>query len=145
MSGKRLSVGLNSRFTSLWQKAVSLPLPDFGSHETYCTNAILRAETLINTLKISIYARGLWNDIETCTILTTSANSLLQTVHDRMPVILKPNDYAQWLDPRVQDARELKGLLQPYQDEPMQAIPVSTRVNSVKFDDAHCLEPLKTD
>ncbi len=83
-----------------------------------------------------------WNDIETCIILTTSANSLLQTIHDRMPVILNREDYGRWLDPTVQDAEVLKDLLQPYPDEPMQAIPVSTRVNSAKFDDALCLKPL---
>jgi putative SOS response-associated peptidase YedK len=83
-----------------------------------------------------------WNDIETCTILTTSANSLLQTIHDRMPVILQPDDYARWLDPRLQNATDLKELLQPYPDEFMEAIPVSTRVNSAKFDDALCIQPL---
>jgi putative SOS response-associated peptidase YedK len=45
-----------------------------------------------------------WNDIETCTILTTAANSLLQPIHDRMPVILSPEDYGRWLDPNIQDA-----------------------------------------
>jgi putative SOS response-associated peptidase YedK len=83
-----------------------------------------------------------WNDIETCIILTTSANSLLQTIHDRMPVILNHEDYSRWLDPSIQDSRVLKDLLQPYPDEPMQAIPVSTRVNSAKFDDALCIKPL---
>lgn len=83
-----------------------------------------------------------WNDIETCTILTTSANSLLQTIHDRMPVILQPDDYARWLDPRLQNATDLKELLQPYPDDSMEAIPVSTRVNSAKFDDALCIQPL---
>jgi putative SOS response-associated peptidase YedK len=85
-----------------------------------------------------------WKDIETCTILTTTANDLLQTIHDRMPVILKPEDYARWLDPQVQDPRELSDLLCPFPDEPMQAIPVSTRVNSAKLDDALCVEPLQT-
>jgi len=83
-----------------------------------------------------------WNDIETCTILTTSAHSLLQTIHDRMPVILQPDDYARWLDPRLQNAPDLKELLQPYPDDSMEAIPVSTRVNSAKFDDALCIKPL---
>jgi putative SOS response-associated peptidase YedK len=82
-----------------------------------------------------------WNDIETCIILTTSANSLLQTIHDRMPVILNHEDYSRWLDPSIQDSRVLKELLQPYPAEPMQAIPVSTRVNSAKFDDALCIKP----
>jgi putative SOS response-associated peptidase YedK len=86
-----------------------------------------------------------WNDIETCTILTTSANSLLQPIHDRMPVILSPEDYRRWLDPTVQGGRVLLDLLRPYPDAPMQAIPVSTRVNSAKIDDALCIETLTAD
>ncbi len=84
-----------------------------------------------------------WNDLETFTILTTTANTLLQTIHDRMPVILKPDDYDRWLDPSVQNPLELSDLLQPYPDEPMQAIPVSTRVNAAKVDEVECIEPLQ--
>ena len=80
-----------------------------------------------------------WNDIETFTIVTTSANSLLQPIHDRMPVILQPKDYAEWLEPQNQDTQRLSRLLQPFPDEAMQAIPVSTRVNSAKVDDAQCI------
>jgi putative SOS response-associated peptidase YedK len=83
-----------------------------------------------------------WNDIETFTILTTSANTLLQTIHDRMPVILKSEDYKRWLDPTIQDGRQLSDLLCPFPDESMQAIPVSTRANAATVDDAQCVEPL---
>jgi putative SOS response-associated peptidase YedK len=75
------------------------------------------------------------------TILTTTANTLLATIHDRMPVILQPEDYARWLDPTIQAPRQLQDLLKPFPEEPMQAIPVSARVNSAKIDDALCLEP----
>jgi putative SOS response-associated peptidase YedK len=84
-----------------------------------------------------------WNDIETFTILTTTANTLLKTIHDRMPVILQPEDYARWLDPSIQDGRQLSDLLKPFPDEPMQAVPVSTRVNSATVDDIQCIEPLQ--
>jgi putative SOS response-associated peptidase YedK len=84
-----------------------------------------------------------WNDLETFTILTTSANALLQTIHDRMPVILQPDDCERWLDPSIQLPRELSGLLQPFPDDRMQAFPVSTRVNRVKVDDVQCIEPLQ--
>jgi putative SOS response-associated peptidase YedK len=86
-----------------------------------------------------------WNDIETCTILTTSANSLLQPIHDRMPVILSSEDYGRWLDPNIQGGKVLLDLLRSFPDEPMQAIPVSTRVNSAKNDDALCIEMLSAD
>ena len=58
---------------------------------------------------------GLWewwgseqDRLESCTILTTSANELIAGLHDRMPVILGPADYDQWLDPSVVDAAELR-------------------------------------
>jgi putative SOS response-associated peptidase YedK len=86
-----------------------------------------------------------WNDIETCTILTTAANGLLQPIHDRMPVILSPKDYGRWLDPTFQGGQSLLNLLRPFPDVPMQAIPVSTRVNSAKTDDMLCINPLLTD
>jgi putative SOS response-associated peptidase YedK len=83
-----------------------------------------------------------WNDIETCTILTTEANGLLQPIHDRMPVILNPEDYGRWLDPNIQGGQPLSDLLRPFPDASMQAIPVSTRVNSAKNDDALCIAML---
>jgi putative SOS response-associated peptidase YedK len=86
-----------------------------------------------------------WNDIETCTILTTSANGLLQPIHDRMPVILSSEDYVRWLDPNSQGGQVMLDLLRSFPDEPMQAIPVSTRVNSAKNDDALCIEMLSAD
>ena len=84
-----------------------------------------------------------WNDIESFTVLTTAANALLEPIHERMPVILRPEDYARWLDPAVQDIKHLTDLLRPFPDEPMQAVPVGARVNSAQIDDALCLEPLQ--
>jgi putative SOS response-associated peptidase YedK len=59
-----------------------------------------------------------------------------------MPVILSPEDYGRWLDPNVQSGQPLSDLLRPFSDETMQAVPVSTRVNSAKIDDALCIEIL---
>jgi putative SOS response-associated peptidase YedK len=86
-----------------------------------------------------------WNDIETCTILTTSANGLVQPIHDRMPVILSPENYGRWLDPNIQGGQLLSDLLRPFSDAFMHATPVSTRVNSAKIDDALCIEILSSD
>ncbi len=77
--------------------------------------------------------------LDTCTILTTDANALLRPVHDRMPVIVAPGDYARWLDPSLADPADL---IRPYPDEAMRVDPVSTRVNSVKFDDPTLIEPV---
>ena len=93
---------------------------------------------------------GLWerNDrtgkpIESCTILTTSANQLMAPLHERMPVIIPPEHYGFWLDPEVQDATELEKLLQPFPVDEMTAYPVSTLVNSPKNDVPECVEPLR--
>ena len=72
--------------------------------------------------------------LETCTIITTEANELLAPVHDRMPVILKPEDYEQWLDPRERDAARLKPLLAPFPAAEMDSHPVSRAVNAPMAD-----------
>ena len=77
--------------------------------------------------------------IESCTIVTTTANKTLRDLHDRMPVILAPNDYAKWLDPKSEDPAALQYLLAPCGDDELIADPVSTHVNKVANDDASCV------
>jgi len=79
--------------------------------------------------------------LSTCSILTTAPNSLMASIHERMPVILKPEDEGLWLDSRVNDVNKLRRLFHPYPSEEMEAYAVSTRVGNTKFDDAACLEP----
>ena len=75
--------------------------------------------------------------LDTCTIVTTQANALLAAMHDRMPAIIAPAQYARWLDVAVTDVAEL---FAPYPAEAMTWYPVSTRVNSVRHDDAALIE-----
>lgn len=89
---------------------------------------------------------GLWEfwkgeepPIESCTILTTDANEIVQPLHDRMPVILEPRDYQRWLDPAPRDPGELQEMLRPFPTEEMTAIAVSARVNNVQNDGPECL------
>jgi len=77
--------------------------------------------------------------LDTCTILTTEANALLARVHDRMPVIIDPADYAAWLDPAHADPVDL---IAPCPAQRMAMWPVSTRVNSVRNDDPSLIEPV---
>ncbi len=77
-----------------------------------------------------------------CAILTTEANSLMQPIHARMPVILEPQDYARWLEPEQTHGVVLLPLLQPYRPDDLIAHPVSTRVNNVKNNDEDLLRPL---
>ncbi|MCO6452217.1 MAG: SOS response-associated peptidase [Caldilineales bacterium] len=79
--------------------------------------------------------------IESCTILTTTANKMIERVHNRMPVILDRQDFSDWLDPATATGI-LHHLLRPYPAEEMMAYPVSTIVNSPVNDVPACVEPL---
>lgn len=75
----------------------------------------------------------------TFAILTCAANELTAQVHDRMPVILAPRDYAAWLDPAA-SRPDLEALLAPWPAADMEAWPVSPRVNNPKNDDPSLLD-----
>jgi len=92
---------------------------------------------------------GLWErwekgeePVESCTILTTDANELMQPIHERMPVILSPNQYDLWLDPRCQDSEKLAKLLRPFPAAGMLAYRVSALVNNPKNDMPQCVEAI---
>jgi putative SOS response-associated peptidase YedK len=93
---------------------------------------------------------GLWEHwrstdgevIESCTLITTEANDLLQPIHDRMPVILPPGAFDLWLDPAVADTRPLTWLLCPFPAEEMATYPVSPRVNTPANDGPDLIAPL---
>jgi putative SOS response-associated peptidase YedK len=92
---------------------------------------------------------GLWEHwvdpsgkaVETCTIITTDANPRVGELHNRMPAILAPDNYAAWLHA---DSSKVQELLKPFPSEHMTIYPVGLRVNNVKNDDAECLAPLAT-
>jgi putative SOS response-associated peptidase YedK len=96
---------------------------------------------------------GLWDRwtnqqgevIETCTIVTTAPNSLLTDIHDRMPVILSPDNYDLWLDPAFRNTASVSCMLKPFDPALMRRYPVSTRVNQVQNDDADCAKPVEPD
>lgn len=77
--------------------------------------------------------------IESCTILTTGPNELMQRLHDRMPVILSPEDYELWLDPTFQGLDALQALQRPLAADAMIADPVSTLVNSPRNESPECI------
>lgn len=93
---------------------------------------------------------GLWEHwtptegepLETCTIITTEPNDLMASIYNRMPVILAPTSYDQWLDPAFQHIGPLKALLRPYLSEELTAYPVSALVNNPRHDAPQCLEPV---
>ena len=83
---------------------------------------------------------GQW--VKTCSILTTTPNAVTSAVHDRMPVILDPDNFDLWLDPGMQDVTTASELLKPYDGRLMQCYPVSTRINYVANDDEECSRPV---
>jgi putative SOS response-associated peptidase YedK len=64
-------------------------------------------------------------------------------IHDRMPVILAPEDYSRWLDPDVRDPEKLASMLRPYPSEAMVAQAVSTYVNSPSREGPQCIAPVE--
>jgi putative SOS response-associated peptidase YedK len=90
---------------------------------------------------------GLWEswrngrEIRSCTIITTAPNELAASIHNRMPVILHPEDYDMWLDPDFDEREPLTSLLKPFPAEAMEAYPVSRRVNNPANNDAGVVEP----
>lgn len=88
---------------------------------------------------------GLWDiwekpggeRIESCTIITTAANAVIQPLHDRMPLIVAPEDYGVWLTVNIDGASDVLGVPSSAQ---LEAYPVSTRVNKPANDDPGCIE-----
>ncbi len=75
-------------------------------------------------------------------IITTEANPLLQPLHERMPVILEPEQYDFWLNPMNDDAEGLKMLLKPYPTEEMSVFRVGNDVNKVANNTPELIEPV---
>ena len=80
---------------------------------------------------------ALWNGVRSVSLITTAPNELMESIHDRMPVIVAPEDYAAWLDNEVPD---LMRYVRPFPAERMSARPVSMRVNQPENDDPALLE-----
>ena len=78
--------------------------------------------------------------VRTFCVITTDANELARTVHDRMPVILRGVDADAWIDSAVDDPKALASLLRPFPAKEMIAFPVSTRVNKVSDGSPHTVD-----
>lgn len=89
-----------------------------------------------------------WHDkegetvIESCTILTTDANETVGKLHNRMPVILEPENFALWLDPEETGIENLSPLLHPAREGILIMYPVSTFVNKATNEGEKCIEPV---
>jgi putative SOS response-associated peptidase YedK len=93
---------------------------------------------------------GLWDvwrkpdgsAVESFTIITTETNELVRPIHNRMPVILRPEDEEPWLDVSRAPFDKGRSVLKPYPTELMDAHDVSTIVNSAKYDGPECVQPV---
>jgi putative SOS response-associated peptidase YedK len=96
---------------------------------------------------------GLWDvwrkpdgkKVESFTIITTEPNELVRPVHNRMPVILRPEDEEQRLDVYRTSFAKAQSLLKPLPADLMDAHDVSPIVNSAKYDSPECVEPVSDD
>jgi putative SOS response-associated peptidase YedK len=83
--------------------------------------------------------------IDGFSLITTHANEVVAPVHDRMPVIIKPEDYNLWMSAETRDSKLLKELLQPFSASEMQTHAVTPKMNSSIFDREDCIKPIITD
>jgi len=90
---------------------------------------------------------GLWehwkapngDTIESFSILTTTSNKLLENIHDRMPVIISPENFDLWLNHNMHDPLQLQEIYLPFPPEKMTAFQVPTLVNNPRFDSPACI------
>lgn len=93
---------------------------------------------------------GLWESwkspegklVHSCTVITTEANEIMKPIHDRMPVILKPETEKIWLDPSIQEPEVLNQFIRPFDSEQMETFIVSNEVNSPKMNHEGLIVPV---
>jgi putative SOS response-associated peptidase YedK len=146
---------INARAETAWEKPSFRDafaqrrclVPATGFYEWQRTGAKKRPWVFTLGSRTLFAFAGLWEPPAregappTFTILTTEPNDLARTVHNRMPVILPPDAYRPWLDPRPGATPELSKLLVPYPAVDMAARPISSAINNPRIDDASCLDP----
>lgn len=91
-----------------------------------------------------LFFAGLWDrwgdELESATILTTGPNAEMREIHTRMPCILEPEQFARWLDPRLQDAEAVASMLDPAADGILSMHKVSSRVNDARNEGSDLIE-----
>ncbi|MEI7607268.1 MAG: SOS response-associated peptidase [Rhodospirillaceae bacterium] len=132
-TGRRCIVPLNSFFE--WKAAGKLKQPyAIGMSDRSLVGAAGLWETWRDTVSGEV--------VLSFTIITTAANDAVKPIHDRMPVIIGPDDYECWL---AGDRTDAGCLLRPCPPEWLRVWPVSTRINKVgDVDDASCVEEIES-
>ncbi len=84
--------------------------------------------------------QGPGGEVRTFTILTVDANPVMAEIHQRMPAIIRPDDYRRWLDPSLSDVTEIQSMVGPYPERLMEAYPVSRKVGNPANDTPDLVE-----
>jgi putative SOS response-associated peptidase YedK len=129
-------------------------IPASGFYEWQKTGTTKQPYAIVPEGDLLFAFAGLWENwrdrnagagaewIRTCTVITGKPNELMAPIHNRMPVILPREAWSTWLEDEQATTDALLGLLRPYPTERMRVYSISSRVNSVKNDDAGLIEPM---
>src|SRR5690348_8437121 len=142
------SLATRAAFRGAWQAAQRCLVLADGYYEWRQPDKQPFAVALANRGPMTL--AGLWDDwrsptgetIKSFAIITTTANALLAPLHDRMPVVIAPDRWGDWLGENSQPQRAVETLLRPYRDEAMAFWPVDRRVGNVKNDSPDLFAPL---
>jgi putative SOS response-associated peptidase YedK len=138
-------------FGGFWKKTVlnrRCLIPATGFYE-WQKSSDGKTPFYIHPKDIEIYSfAGIWStwknedghEIKTYSIMTTEPNKEMKAIHNRMPVILHPEDEASWIEPSNVDVDKLAPLLFPLEDSSLEIYRVSTDVNNPRNNDRHLLE-----
>lgn len=142
------TVATSSMFRTALERRRCL-VPADGFYEWKRLSDSAKQPYYIRMRDASLFAfAGLWErwkpdeasePIDTFTVLTTTPNPLMESIHDRMPVILPRAAQARWMD-RAAGGKDVLDLLVPFDADAMEAYPVSSRVNSPRNDSAELVE-----
>jgi putative SOS response-associated peptidase YedK len=135
-------------FRAAFRKRRCLVLAD-GFYEWRVTDAGKEPHYIYLRSEEPFAMAGLWESwddgvgdkpLQTCTIVTTGPNEMMQTLHRRMPVILHARDYAAWLDPQHPEPADLRSLLVPFESKAMAHRRVGRAVNNPRNDEPSLVE-----
>ena len=82
------------------------------------------------------------SEVDTAAIMTTGANASIRQIHERMPIVIQPEDFSRWLDCKTQEPREVADLMRPAHEDFFEALPVSDLVNKVTNMGAELQKPI---
>jgi putative SOS response-associated peptidase YedK len=145
------TVATSGMFRDAFRKRRCL-VPVDGFYEWHREGKTRQPLTIFDPDGLPLALAGLWTGRQdpetgewrrTFTVITTQPNDFMRSIHNRMPVIIAPDQWALWLDPTPKDASELLALLEPREDLSLDAYAVQPLVNNVRNDGPDLLLPVQ--